>query len=465
MTRPNVVVVVLDSLRADHVGCYGSDGPETPAIDALAADEDAIRCAECCPEALPTIPARTALLTGQRTLPYRPWQPLTDEDVTLPEILGHHGYATSLVTDTYHFFKPGMNFHRGFDAFEFVRGQERDAYRTAPADVDLAAHTKPAMRNSETATRLEQYLRNTADRGADASEYFAARVFSRAIDWLERNADSEPFFLWVDSFDPHEPWDPPPAYRGRHADPAYDGPDLIHPKFGEADWLTDAELDHVRGRYAEEVEFVDDQLGRLIERLQATGRYEETLLVVVSDHGVALGEHDLLMKPANALFSELLDVPLLIKPPSSVREALDVGPVYEPLVRADDVPATILDLLDLGTEAESMHGRSIADGAPEREAIVTGFHGSDQRAIRTRRWSLVVRSSGTVELYDREADPGETEDVGDERPEVIEELASKLGYVHRNDTHETPIQSVTMVDGDGGDREDLHARLAQLGYL
>jgi len=203
----NVIVIMLDSLRKDHLGCYGNSWIETPNIDRFAAESVIFENAY--PEGLPTIPVRTALFTGQYTLPYRPWQPLTPEDITMAEILDEHGYVSALITDTYHLFKPDMNFHRGFHAWRWIRGQEADTYKTAPHGKNLADHVKPAMRGSRVERMLEQYLKNTADWQGE-EDYFCARVMQESIQWLKANYIHPKLFLWVDSFDPHEPWDPPP---------------------------------------------------------------------------------------------------------------------------------------------------------------------------------------------------------------------------------------------------------------
>jgi len=105
----NIIVIMLDSLRRDHLGCYGNDWIETPNIDRLATESIVFENAY--PEGLPTIPVRTELFTGQCTLPFRPWQPLAKEDVTAAELLSACGYTSALITDTYHLFKPGMNLH------------------------------------------------------------------------------------------------------------------------------------------------------------------------------------------------------------------------------------------------------------------------------------------------------------------------------------------------------------------
>ena len=135
----NAIIVVLDSLRADHVGCYGNDWIKTPTLDALA--RESITFTRAFPESLPTIPMRRALHTGRRTWPFRDWLPqrgdivraygwqrIPEDQVTLPETLEREGYHTAFVTDAYHQFKPSMNFHRGFRQWRWVRGQELDLY-------------------------------------------------------------------------------------------------------------------------------------------------------------------------------------------------------------------------------------------------------------------------------------------------------------------------------------------------
>jgi arylsulfatase A-like enzyme len=128
----HLIIICIDSLRQDHVSFYaGAHAPvQTPHIDALA--REAVVFENMYPEALPTIPIRTQLMTGQRTLGVRPWQPLHPSDRTIAQILGPAGYTSALITDTYHYFKPDYNFHRAFDVWRWIRGQEYDPYRSQP---------------------------------------------------------------------------------------------------------------------------------------------------------------------------------------------------------------------------------------------------------------------------------------------------------------------------------------------
>jgi arylsulfatase A-like enzyme len=122
----NVIVVILDSLRRDHVGAYGNDQIRTPTLDAVA--KEGLRFTRAHPDAMPTIPARRAIHTGMRTLSFKVrWAPIPEEQTTLAEILKKEGYHTALITDTYHQFF--MNIGRGFEVYRKIRGQESDPYK------------------------------------------------------------------------------------------------------------------------------------------------------------------------------------------------------------------------------------------------------------------------------------------------------------------------------------------------
>lgn len=423
----DIIFVVVDTLRKDHVGYYGDADVDTGHINELASDSVAFHSAH--PEALPTIPIRNSLFTGRRTLPHMGYGPLPEEEVPIQSVFGEYGYTTGLVTDNYHYAKPGMNHFKAFDSYEVIRGQDGDSFRPTTGGQDVTPYVKPEMEGSFAVGQLRQYFANVEGRDDDPESYFAGRVFSNAIEWLERTDSADGRFLWVDSFDPHEPWDPPAPYRGRHTDPSYDGPDLIYPKYGATNWLTDEELRHVRGRYAEEVEYVDDQFGRFLEYLRRTGHYEESLIVFVGDHGMPLGEHGDVMKMFHALYSELVDIPLLVKPPKSEADKY-VSDTHH-VARTDDVVPTVLDMLGAEHETHQMAGESLLPAMvkdePVRDHVVTGYHRSEHRVLRTPAWSYLLRPSGQPdELYDLDADPGERRNLIRENEERASELRSKI---------------------------------------
>jgi arylsulfatase A-like enzyme len=425
----NIIVIMLDSLRQDHVGCYG--GPvaaakaATPNLDRFAAQSVIFENAY--PESLPTLPVRTSLFTGNRTLHSRPWQPLAPEDLPMAEILDEYGYVSALIADTYHLFKPNMNYHRGFRTFRWIRGQEADAYISAPHSRDLRDYTKPAMEGRPTWAIIDQYFLNTS-MWQKEEDYFVAQVMREAARWLEGNSGHPHFFLWIDSFDPHEPWDPPPKYEQMYADPDYSGPRLIHPMYGSVDWMTPEELNYVRALYAGEVTFVDKWFGYLLDVIIGLGLLDNSIIVVLADHGHPHGDHGSTMKTPDNLYSELLRIPLLIRHP----EGLYAGKRVSPLVQTDDLLPTLLDLLNLPQESIAMTGKSVwplVTGEAERlrEFVVTGFHDSEHRCLRDEEWSYIKRPAGEApELYNLLQDPTEQHNLAAEHPEELQRMAGQL---------------------------------------
>ena len=257
----NIIIIVLDSLRADHVGCYGSE-VKTPNIDALAAESAVMEQAYS--ENMPTLPCRAAWWMGRHFFPVRGWQPFEHDDLLLAEILSSRGYTSALVTDTYHMHRPGYNCGRGFDTTVFVRGQEYDPWIVDPGvRTDLAPHHRLRGDDSDAMWRgrFEQYLRN-ASMFVNEEDHCAARVADEAVRWLERTArrQKDNIFLWLDSFSPHEPWDPPSPYREMY-DPGYTGHELIDPVPGPIEgYMTAEEVAHTRSLYAGVVTFTGESL-------------------------------------------------------------------------------------------------------------------------------------------------------------------------------------------------------------
>ena len=205
----NVVVIVADSLRVDHVGCYGSS-VQTPNIDELAKESTVFENAFS--EGLPTLPTRTTWWTGRYTFPFRGWQQFEHSDLLLAEVLWNKGCKSALISDTYHMHKPIYNCGRGFDNVVWVRGQEYDPWIVDPhVTIDLTKYHR--LRGDETdeawRVRFEQYLRNVSWI-KNEEDYFVARVVKEAVNWLENTVKNvrqkDKLFLWVDCFDPHEPF-------------------------------------------------------------------------------------------------------------------------------------------------------------------------------------------------------------------------------------------------------------------
>jgi arylsulfatase A-like enzyme len=439
--HPNVVLVILDSLRKDHVGAYGNPWIKTPNLDALA--NESLRFERAYPESAPTICARRAIHTGLRAWPFKDWDPPKGEDIILQgwqpiperqthlaEILKQNGYNTMFVTDNMHQYKASYNFQLGFDVFDFIRGQTTDNYQpnwTFPHERvrdALLRGNVPAMR-----AQMHQYWANVAGRNVgernSEEDWFAPRVFRRASELLEAASEGQPFFLVADSYDPHEPWDTPEEYVSLYDDP-YDGREPYSVIYGPSDYLTDRELQRMKARYSAEVTMTDRWLGNFLDKMDELGLFENTLLMVLSDHGVAFGEHGYTGKPAYALWPELTDIPFFIRHP----EGKGAGEVSDYYASTHDVAPTILGFL--GIEPQNpMDGQDLSvlldgDEPEERKHFTLGYH--DHVWTRDESYAMFAKNDGTdAKLYDLGADPAMNQDLAGANPEVVKQMFE--GYI------------------------------------
>jgi arylsulfatase A-like enzyme len=343
----------------------------------------------------------------------------------------------------------------------------------------------PHKLKSVAATQL--YLRNTRFRQSDA-DWMCAQTLSRGIDWLDRNKTRDDFVLWLDLWDPHEPFDAPKADLARYADPAFSGDTIIYPPYGRPGYMTGEELDHVRALYAALVTLTDRWIGRLLDKLAETGLDRKTLVIFLSDHGHLFGDHDLQGKPTGPLgklYEPTVLCPLLIRHP----EGLGAGTRIEGLVQHVDILPTILEFLEIQAPA-TVQGRSVwplvrGETDDIREFAVSGrysrlidtgketslarpdaasFDGTagltvpaEPLTVTTRRWASICspREGDASELYDLEADPGQTRNVAKEHPEVISQLHDRLvGWLEE---HGAPAERVDRYReaGSGGQHAPL----------
>jgi arylsulfatase A-like enzyme len=425
----NVILVILDSLRKDHVGAYGNDWIKTPNLDALS--KESLRFERAYPESIPTICARRAIHTGFRTFPFRDrplqqenapaygWLPIPWYQTTLAEILQTAGYETVLVTDTYHQFKPPMDFHRGFKVYRWIRGQERDRYKP-PSSVSVEEMRRRYYVHGE-GLKARQYLANIQGRRKTEEDWFAPEVFINAMELLEGARGREPFFMVVDCYDPHEPWDPPEKYTRLYDPDGYEGGEPFTSIYGKDDYLTEEQLKRMRALYSGEVTMADRWLGNFLGRAHDLGVMDNTLLLLLSDHGHALGEHGYTGKPHYALWPELTDIVFLMRHPDG-RGAGEVSDYY---ASTHDVTPTILGFLGMEPPrpVEGTDLSVLLDGEEpeERPHFTLGY--SEFVWTRDENYARFSRNDGTdARLYDLRADPSMDTDLAGERPDVAKQM-------------------------------------------
>jgi arylsulfatase A-like enzyme len=290
--------------------------------------------------------------------------------------------------------------------------------------------------------RVAQFLANTDDFSQE-EDWFPAKVVDQAIDWLTKNRSHPRVFAWIDSFDPHEPWDPMPRFD-TYTDPQYQGKRLIMPMGGLAkNWATPAEIRHIQGLYAGEAAFVDHCLGRLFEALKELGYYDDTIILLMADHGHPLADHGKFLKGGDRLYNELLKVPFMIRLPGG-----QGAQQTSAIVQFHDVLPSLLDQLGMANNSSSMQGHSFTpvlrgDTDTHRDVIITGYHEAPDRCVRDQTWSYIQRPEGEPdELYNLLEDPRERANLIDEYPAEAQRLARAFGSYFRRGVAQVAVKGI-----------------------
>jgi arylsulfatase A-like enzyme len=480
----NIVLYVLDALRADHVSCYGYDRETTPTVDRLAAD--GILFEQCFTPATWTRPVAASISSGS----YPPTNGTeTRHDVfdphvpALAEQLSAAGYETVGITSMGNV-SSAVGFDRGFDDFY-------DVYKD-PAVIE--------RRRTSTATdeelKQEDASKVALPRAADLNATFT--------DWLDGRDRGQPFFAFFWSIEPHMPYDPPEGFRD-YVDPGYRGP-----VDGERECLTridsEADLAQLKALYDGEIAYNDACLDSLIAELDSEGVYEDTLVVVLGDHGDAFQEHGRLTH-GHAPYDELMHVPCLVRPPDTA-DGVAKRRVDELCSLVDLYPTILEYATDLeipeGVQGTSLSGVFDGDSVNGNEYIFSktasydmqntfyGVRSHDSKYIevetpetsgrnllellkyvvqkgiltdifRNPKYYLDrYRYSETEFLYDLASDPGERRNLVDEREERRAEFAQILWEWHSECVELG--KKASSGDAEGEIDEATREQLRQLGY-
>lgn len=401
--RYNVLLITLDTTRADHLGCYGYPMAMTPALDGLS--RRGVTFDKAVSAAPMTLPSHTTMHTGfyppEHGIRINGEQEYDRDTPTLAEVLKREGYQTGAFVASFTLnARNGLN--RGFDVYDDDQGEAYEHHKDEP---------------------LSSYRPGNL-------------VTDAALDWLQSRDDDRPFFCWAHYFDPH---------TDHHAHDELAGT----PYAGQA-------------TYDAEIAFMDLQVGRLLSFLEEEGLSENTLVIAVGDHGEGLGEHG---EPAHAymLYNSTLHVPMIFSLPGTIRERAHV----DSLVSLVDLFATVVDFLGIeSVEDADRSGRSLAAALngfeidsqsyyAETNLPFTTYNWSYLRSLTTPRWKYIY--SRKRHLFDLQADPRELNDLIDARPEVVAQMHKQLGEIENGMSRHTAGQVALTAA--------MQSNLGSLGYI
>jgi arylsulfatase A-like enzyme len=362
------IMVMFDTLNRHMLSPYGGpDWLETPNFQRLA--EQGIVFDHHYVGSMPCMPARRELHTGRYNFLHRSWGPLEPFDDSAVEVMREGGIYTHLATDHQHYWEDGGGtYHTRFSSFELIRGQEGDPWKGEVRDPEgMPTEPLPAF-----AKRM--YRQDRVNRGyIQAQEEFPqAKTFASGLEFIRRNSGEDGWFLQLETFDPHEPFYCPEEFRNKFAHD-YTGSLRDWPVYGPVTEQPE-DVAHMRYEYAALLSMCDHYLGKVLDLMDRLDLWKDTMLIVNTDHGFLLGEHEQWAKCVQPFYNEVAHMPLFIwDPRSAIR-----GERRQSLVQTIDLPATLLEFFGLPLPPD-MQGKPlrpvIESDAPVREAALFGIHG------------------------------------------------------------------------------------------
>ena len=407
--RPNILIITVDTLRADRVGCYGYAGGLTPNVDALA--KDGVVFERGVAQVPLTWPSHAAIFTG--TYPFHngvqdfTGQPLSDRFRTLAESLKDHGYATGAVVSSF-VLDRSWGLARGFESYD-----------------DAFAGQEFLLKNL-----------GLVERRAEES-------VNHAVGWLEAHPN-QPFFLWLHLYDPHSPYNPPEPFRSQYAKQPYEG----------------------------EIAYADSQLGRLFAWLKQAPNslYDNTLIVFLSDHGESLGEHGE-REHGFFVYDSTVRVPVILKPPKSASlaaqrvadaiETIQVGPTVLELVGVQDPIQKQFQAASLVPLVNGKPHGPVRPAYSETFYPANSFGWSPLRSVQTARYHYI--EAPEQELYEHQADPSENNNLIAKNADIATSLHAQLNQLLAN--YAASATAPGGVASGTSASPDVLEKLRSLGYV
>lgn len=432
------IMLLFDTLNRRMLEPYGCDWTKTPNFKRLA--EKTVTFDNCYSGSLPCMPARRELHTARYNFLHRGWGPLEPFDDSMPELLGSHGIYTHMISDHQHYWEDGgATYHNRYQSWECVRGQEGDAWKGQVRNPEMPEHIGRMWRQDMV---NRQYIRREED-------YPLAQVFRLGLDFLETNKEEDNWFLHWECFDPHEPFYSPKKYQELYPHD-YEGPLFHWPEYrGVTE--TKEQVDHCRYEYAALLSMCDVYLGKFLDFMDKNDMWKDTMVIVNTDHGFLLGEHDLWAKSAHPWYNETAHIPLFVWDPRHKSQ----GERRTSLVQNIDVPVTLLNYF--GVEAtKDMLGKNLEQvllrDEPVREFALFGMHGAQVNITDGRYVYMRSPVEGNRPLYHYTQMP--THMRGRFSAEEMKTASMHPGF---DFTKGTPVMQIASVEDKTGDTAMKHS--------
>jgi arylsulfatase A-like enzyme len=392
------VFLLFDSINRLMLEPYGGKILETPNFRRLAAkcvtfDNHYIG-------SMPCMPARRDMQTGRHTFLHRSWGPLEPFDNSFPELLKTAGAYSHLISDHYHYWEDGgATYHTRYNSFDFIRGQESDPWKVlldSPID-RIRAKYHPSQNDPGSKQNPYNYMINR-EFIKEEKDFPSVKCFEAGYDFLDLNRKADNWFLQIETFDPHEPFFAPERFKDKFPTD-YRGPILDWPRY---DRVTEAQeqIDELRANYFALLSLCDDLLGKFLDYFDEHDMWKDTALILTTDHGFLLGEHDWWAKNRMPLYEEISHIPLFVHHPDHQDKA---GQRRATLTQTIDLMPTICELFGAAIP-EEVQGRSLlpllVEDRSDRKAVMFGYWGGGVNIVDGRyTWFCYPKDMLNQDLY------------------------------------------------------------------
>lgn len=430
----NIIVITVDTLRYDYIGANNNGVINTPNIDDFASES--ILFDNHFASSYPTIPHRTDVITGEYGSPFNSWSPLRFDVETLPEIFARSGYSTQLIHDTPHLVNGGHNFDWPFHAWTFIRGAEVDRPWVEPlSDFPNNWKLDPTfdfvdqdLVDSGFQRVIPTYARANMRRERH-EDWNTAKLFSAASKWVHRNSQKRDFFLWVDCFDPHEPWDIPPKFAKMYVDnESYDG--RVDPRafaVSKVEDIPEEAVERIRSLYAGKVSWMDKWFGVLWDAIKENDLRENTAILLTSDHGTRLAEERMFGKGSDPEKEQEIHTPLMLYVPGYGNQRIDM------IAQPQDIFTTLANLADINVpDKRSSHDllENLEKRTHPRKLALSGSSVSEEWAKEGKTLFVLYKDNWYLEFTAKPENcslrrEGSLEDVSNSYKNVVKSLHSE----------------------------------------